>query len=234
VTVVAIHQPNFFPWLGFFDKMARCDTFVLMDNVQLPNRSLVNRVRLMISGEPRWATVPVLRAHGTLARIGDVMIDESQPWRPKLARSIEMSYAKSPHFKTVFPAVKALVENPDSRLAGYNAHAIRSIAGLLGLSTPLVLGSDVGGEGQATELLASMVRRVPGDAYLCGAGAAGYQDDDSLRAAGIKVVHQNFEHPAYPQTVKGQFVPGLSVIDVLMNQGADATRRFLGCEGASS
>lgn len=230
MTVVAIHQPNFLPWLGFFDKMARSDIFVLMDNVQLPRTgkgSWVNRVRLMVNGEPKWATVPVVREHGSLPRIADVAIDDSQPWRSKLVRSIQLSYAKAPHFQSVFPLVERLVENTESRLARYNAEAIRSIATLLGLRTPIVFGSDVGGEGQATDLLISMVQRVDGTAYLCGAGAAGYQQDDELRAAGIEVMHQEFEHPVYAQRTKGPFVPGLSVIDLLMNWGVDSTSAAL-------
>lgn len=229
MTVVAIHQPNFFPWLGFFDKMARSDLFVLMDNVQLPRTgkgSWVNRVRLIVNGEPKWATMPVLREHGSLPRIADVAIDDSQPWRSKLVRSIQLSYGKAPHFQSVFPVVERLVRNPESTLVGYNAEAIRSIAKLLGLRTSIVLGSDVGAEGHATDLLISMVQRVDGSAYLCGAGAAGYQQDDDIRAAGIEVLHQEFEHPEYVQRTRGPFVPGLSVIDVLMSWGVDSTSRF--------
>lgn len=230
MSLVAIHQPNFFPWLGFFDKIARADIFILMDNVQLPRTSKgswVNRVRLMFNGEPRWATMPVVRDHRTSPHIADVLIDDSQPWRSKLVRSIRLNYSRSSHFEEVFPLVETLVGNPETSLTAYNREAIRSIANLLELRTPIVLGSDVGGEGHATKLLISMVGRVGGEAYLCGAGAAAYQEDEEFHTSGIDLVHQHFQHPVYGQRVKGPFVPGLSVIDVLMNWGVEPTRRFL-------
>ncbi|MDQ4129801.1 MAG: WbqC family protein [Actinomycetota bacterium] len=226
-TIVAIHQPNFFPWLGYFDKLARSDVFVFMDNVQFPKGSWVNRVRLMVNGEARWATAPVLRSHASFAPIKDVVIDDSRPWRAKLVRTIELSYGNAPHFEAVFPLISSLLQNPAPRLAEYNVAAIGSIADLLGLRTQLLLGSEVGGEGQATQLLVSMVQRVAGTAYLCGAGSTGYQDDEALEAAGIHVLRQRFTHPEYPQRAVGPFVPGLSVIDVLMNCGVEATRAFL-------
>jgi hypothetical protein len=230
VTLVAIHQPNFFPWLGFFEKIARSDRFVLMDNVQLPKTgrgSWVNRVRLMVNGSADWATMPLLRHHGELTRIADVVTDDSQPWRLKLVRKLQLNYAKAPHFDDVFPLVETLVLNREPRLVAYNAYAIRLIADLLELRTPIVLGSDVGGDGHASDLLVSMVKRVGGTAYLCGAGALAYQSDEIFAAAGIAVLPQNFQHPVYVQRHQGPFVPGLSVIDVLMNWGVDSTRQFL-------
>jgi hypothetical protein len=231
VTVVAIHQPNFFPWLGFFDKLARADVFLLMDNVQLPKKggSWVNRVRLMMNGEAKWATMPVRRPHG-VTRIADVTINNEQPWRSKLLHTIELNYAKAAHFDTVFPAVRPLVEYQNDSLVGYNTHAIRSIAELLGIRTPILSGCDVGGDGQATDLLVSMVRKVDGTAYLCGAGAAAYQKDEDFDAAGIAVIRQDFVHPVYAQRSIGPFVSGLSIIDVLMNWGVDATQAFLADE----
>lgn len=227
MTLVAIHQPNFFPWLGFFDKIARSDVFVLMDNVQFPTRSWVNRVRLLVNGAPMWATAPVEHQHGQRPLIAEVEVDETQDWRRRLVRTIERAYGRSPHFRAHFPGVEALVLDPESRLAEYNASAVRSIASMLELDTRFLMGTQVHGEGSATDLLVSMVRSVGGTAYLCGAGSSGYQDDAQLERAGIAVVHQQFEHPVYPQRSSGPFVPGLSVIDALMNWGADPIRRFL-------
>jgi hypothetical protein len=212
--VVAIHQPNFFPWLGFFNKIARADVFILMDNVQFPKSghgSWSNRVQLVINGQAAWVTMPVVRSfHGTRI-IKDMEINNSTPWREKLLKTVQMNYARAPLFEQVFPLFKNLVNNPTDRLMGYNEAAIRTLAAA----------------GEATDLLISMTRAVGGTVYLCGGGAEGYQEDDKFAQAGLELIYQNFQHPIYPQINTSEFVPGLSIVDALMNCGIEGTRRLL-------
>src|ERR671923_195501 len=90
--VVAIHQPNFLPWLGWFDKAARADVFVLLDHVQFPRTSrgtYVNRVKLLVNGSGKWVTAPIVRSGGSMQRIDEVRVDDAQPWREKVLRTIE-------------------------------------------------------------------------------------------------------------------------------------------------
>jgi hypothetical protein len=229
--VVAIHQPNFFPWLGYFDKLARSDVFVLLDNVQFPKTggSWLNRVRLAVNGQPQWVSMPVLRAHHGVRNIADVEINNTTPWRLKLLKTLQMNYRRSPHFDEVFPLVAKLVENQTDHLAEYNQSAITTLATALGLTdTELVLGSTLAVEGKSTDLLIAIVQAVGGTAYLCGDGAAGYQMDEKFAAAGLELIYQDFEHPFYPQTTSQEFIPGLSVIDALMNCSFSRTSALVG------
>ena len=229
-TVVAIHQPNFFPWLGYFNKISRSDVFILMDNVQFPKKggSWSNRVQLAIDGQATWVTMPVVRSfHGTRT-IHDMQINSSTPWRDKLLKTVQISYARAPFFEQVFPLFKDMVNNPTDRLMDYNEAAIRAIADAIGLDTSgLVIGSTLDTAGAATDLLISMTRAVGGTAYLCGGGASGYQEDDKFAQAGLELVYQQFHHPIYPQINTSEFVPGLSILDSLMNCGIDGTRSLL-------
>ena len=104
---VAIHQPNFFPWLGYFDKIARADVFVLLDDVQFAKQSWTNRVQVLIDGEPGWVTAPV-RRDGKVS-IAEARFDESKPWRKKLLKTMYFSYRRAPHFEHVYPRIEALV-----------------------------------------------------------------------------------------------------------------------------
>ena len=97
----------------------------------------------------------------------------------------------------------------------------------LGLVTPIVLGSTLGVEDRATDLLVRMVKAVGGTAYLAGGGTAGYQEDDKFHEAGIKLIYQEFQHPTYPQFNSVDFKPGLSVVDALMNCGFGGTSELL-------
>ena len=228
--MVAIHQPNFLPWLGWFDKLARADVMVLMDNAQFPKTggTWVNRVRMLVGGAPAWVTVPVVRAYHGVRRIDEMQIDDGGRWRDKLLRTLQASYGRAPHFSEVFPLLSEWIGNPTTSLADFNTAAIRGVAELLGLDTGrLVRGSTLEAEGNATELLIAMTRAAGGTAYLCGGGADGYQENDRFAAAGVGLVYQGFVPAPYPQGKTAEFVPGLSVVDALMWCGPAGTRALL-------
>jgi hypothetical protein len=229
--VVAIHQPNFLPWLGYFDKLARCDVFVLLDSVQYPKRNTgtwMNRVKLLVTGEPAWVTVPVVRAYHGLRRIDEMEIDESRPWRRKLLARIEQSYRRAPHFDVTMPLVTEIVMHDSSLLADYNEAGVRRLAAAVGLDVgKFVRASSLDVNGAATDLLIEITRNLGGGTYLAGGGAGGYQEDEKFAAAGVQLRYQAFEHPTYPQlTASPQH--GLSIIDALMHCGSDETALLLG------
>jgi hypothetical protein len=228
---VAIHQPNFFPWLGYFDKLARSDVFVSLDHVQLPKTgsgTWINRVKLLIGGADRWVTAPIRRGHG-LQTILEAEFDSSTPWRRKTLASLQGSYKKAPHYAEAMAVVEPLIANPDDRVAEYNLAATRGIAAALGLDTgKIVRSSELAHQGASNELLISLTRAVGGTAYVAGGGAGGYQQDELFAAAGVGLEYQGFSHPTYRQHgAPGEFVAGLSVIDALMNLGLSGTRELL-------
>jgi hypothetical protein len=227
--VVAIHQPNFLPWLGYFDKLARADVFILLDSVQFPKKggTWINRVQLLVNGAPSWATVPVVRSYSGTRSIREMRIDENTPWRERLLKTIQSAYGRAPRYEEVVGPLAELIGNRTDRLADYNVAAIRALAERLALGrTELVLASELEVDGAATDLLVELVRAVEGDSYLVGGGAEGYQEDERFEAAGLGLVRQDFEHPAYPQAAD-PFVPGLAVIDALMSCGFGGVAEIL-------
>jgi hypothetical protein len=229
VTVVAIHQPTFLPWLGWWDKLVRADVLVLLDDVQFPKKggSWVNRVRLLVSGEPRWVTVPVDRGfHGTRS-VREMRIDAAKPWREEILRTIASSYGRTPHFAEVMPVVEQALSAGAERIAELDEHAIGCLAAQLGLDTSRsVRQSDLGVTGTGSELLADLCRAVGGTTYLSGDGAGGYLSEQVFAEAGIELRYQEFSPPTYPQPVNGH-VPGLSVVDAVMSCGWSETARLL-------
>lgn len=227
--VVAIHQPNFLPWLGYFDKIAQADVFVFLDNVPLQRTggSYVNRVEMIVSGRRNWATVPVARDAVLRDRIADARIGGDRRWRRKLGKSIEQSYAAAPFFAETMPLVAEILANEDERLASFNIKAITRLCRALGLRTPCVTASGLDAPGTATDLLISIVRAVGGTCYLAGGGAAGYQQDEKFAEAGLMLRYQRFRHPLYPQASSPEFTAGLSIVDALMNCGIAGVARLL-------
>ncbi|MCC8952085.1 WbqC family protein [Bradyrhizobium sp. Pear77] len=220
--LVAIHQPNFFPWLGYFEKIRRADTLILLDAVAYPRAgsggmgSWCNRVRLAVQGEARWVTCPLQHMRFG-APIGTVQIDDSQPWRKKLLRTLEANYRRAPRFENGMTLLKPLILEPEGSLATFNLRAIKTIAAHLGLSTRFVLQSSLQYSGMATDLLVTLVKAVNGSAYLSGDGAAGYQRDELFGENGLGLVKLGFVQQVYGEP--SRFIPGLSVIDYLMWDG---------------
>jgi RimJ/RimL family protein N-acetyltransferase len=207
--VVAIHQPNFFPWLGYFDKLARADTFVLLDNVEFSKGSRTNRVEVLVGGQPHWITAPVQRA-GIGGPIRDVLIDDGRDWRAKIIRMLQQNYSRA----AALPLVEELVAHRDERLAAYNEHAIRRLAAEIGIGTRIVRASELAVDGRATQLLIDIVRAVGGAVYLAGGGAGGYQEDERFAENGIELVAQDFDAPH-----------GLSIIHSLLSGETPAIPR---------
>lgn len=228
--VVAIHQPNFFPWLGYFDKIARSDVFVFLDHVQFPKTGGVwsNRVKLLVGGEARWVTAPIVRNFHGVRAISEMEFQSNNPWREKLFKSLAANYVRAPFYRETVEFIEPLILNPENNLARYNGAAVMDIAKQLGLpSEKFRWSTEIGADAQSSEMLISLTRAVGGDVYMCGGGADGYQEDALFAAVGIKLTYQNFRHPIYPQVGMKEFFPGLSIIDALMNIGANEVRAVL-------
>ena len=227
--LAAIHQPTFLPWLGWWDKLARADVLVLLDDVQFPKKggTWMNRVRMLVHGEPAWVTVPVDRSYrGTLA-IREVVADPRTPWREKIARTIATSYSRAPYFDHVYSHVEELLGLPTDHVAELNETGILRIGERLSIDTgKLVRQSNLGVVGSGTDLLVSLCKAVDASAYLTGDGAGGYLLEERFEAVGIDVVEQRFVPPRYPQLVD-EYLPGLSIVDALMNCGWEGTRALI-------
>ena len=220
--IVAIHQPNFFPWLGYFSKIARSDTFIFLDDVQFPKKggSWSNRVQLLIGDRSLWATAAIDRKYQGLREIREMRFRENDIWRDKIIKSIEANYRRHPFYEETMSVVEPLLRNTDDSIAEYNIHAVMAISDKLGLTGCQGLrssGFDVAET--STGRLCKLTQIVGGNVYLCGGGADGYQDDDVFSMHGVNLLYQDFQHPIYPQRGQKDFVAGLSIIDAAMNVG---------------
>lgn len=220
--IVAIHQPNFFPWLGYFDKIAKAEHFVFLDDVQFPKTGGVwtNRVKLIIGGKESWFTALIDRQYHGTKNINEMYFNSNIGWRKKLLKNLEYEYRKHPFFEEVMEVISPLLMNPENNIAEYNIHAVTTIAEVLSLDTgKLSRSSSYSFTSMSNELLCMITNTLGGNTYMCGSGASGYQDENYFTNLGINLKYQNFQHPIYPQRGKLAFVPGLSVIDAAMNIG---------------
>ena len=229
MTVAAIHQPTFLPWLGWWDKLVRSDVFVLLDEVQFPKKggTWMNRVRILRAGRPEWLTLPVDRAYHGVRPVREMRVDRSKEWRAAMLSRLDDAYAGQANYSAARRVVVQALGVSSDLIVEINEHAIAVIADVLQLDTSkIVRQSELAVRGSGTQLLVDICRTVGADAYLTGDGAGGYLEPERFPPAGLHLLEQQFVHPRYPQAAP-DFIPGLSVVDALVGVGQNGTRALL-------
>jgi len=213
--IVTIHQPDFLPWLGFFDRWAKSDIYIVLDDVQFIRRGWHHRDRIKAVDGPIWLTVPVVKKNRYHQLIKDTEIDNSLAWRKKHLRMIELNYRKAPNFEYFFHKIKEIYESNHLLLIELNMDFLRFVAGELRIDTPFKFASSLNISSSGNQRLVDLVKSVNGSSYLTGLGSKSYLDEDLFRKEDIKVIWQNYSVSAYKQ-LHGNFERGLSVLDYLM------------------
>jgi hypothetical protein len=215
-------QPTYLPWIGYFAMMDSVDVFVLLDSVAFDKRSWQQRNRIKSPAGAMWLTVPV-RSKGRRGQlIRDVAIDRGRDFPAQHRRAIEVNYARAPYFKDFADEMFPLIERECERLVEVTVPIIGWCRARLGIDTEIVSGSALKGNGRKSELLASMCEELGAATYVSPPSSRDYLETcDAFSKRGIDVRYFEYDHPVYPQRF-GEFVPHLSVIDLLMNAGAES------------
>jgi len=223
--VVAIHQPQYLPWIGYFDKMLKADHFCYLDNVQFKKNEWQNRNRIKTSQGWQWLTVPV--EYRFPQKINEVRVSNKTDWGRKHLQAILSNYGKAPFFDEHFDFFKDAYGRTWDYLSDLNIHITEYIRAGLGLGDgPTVLASHLNLSDDPTGRLIDICMALGADTYLAGRDGAKYMDLDKFKAGGIRVLTQDFQHPRYPQLF-GEFVSNLSVIDLLFNCGSQSMELIL-------
>ncbi len=222
--IITIHQPQYLPWLGYFDKARQADVFILLDNVQFKKNEWQNRNRIRTAQGWQWLTVPVYHEFG--ARINEVKIDNKTPWRSHHQKALELNYCKAPYFEEYFPYFQKVWEQEWEKLSDINIYFVRLIIDLLGIKTKIVLSSEYEAVEHKTARLVDLCKNFNAQTYLSGEGGMAYLDEEQFKSNDIKILIQQYQHPVYLQrwmhkNTEG-FISHLSVIDLIFNCGPES------------
>ena len=218
---IAIAQPTYLPWLGYFDLADQVDRFVLLDSVQFEKQSWQQRNRIKTPTGLQWLTVPVAFRGRLGQRIGDVEIREPEFWRDHL-RAIELNYRRAPFFDRYFEALseQTRLESAHHNLSQLTIGMLRWFVEIVGIKTPTIRSSELPVQGRRTSLLAEICTALGATAYVSPLGSAEYllSELSLLTDRGIDVTFQHYEHPEYKQQFP-PFQPYACVLDLLFNEG---------------
>jgi hypothetical protein len=217
--IVSVHQPNFAPWLGFFDKMMHSDVMVLLDSVQFIKRGYQNRAQIKGPGGSQWLTIPVISKGRYHQLTRDVEIDESRSWRSVHLRTLQSVLARAAHRDALLEFLGPIYAMEElHKLTDFNTALIRGVVSRLGIPTRLVLASELDCPGSSSRLMLNLTKAIGGDTYLSGPSGRNYLDPGMFLAEGVTLRYHRFEPFEYPQS-RPPFVPGLSCLDYFANVG---------------
>ena len=227
--IVSSHQPHFFPWLGYFDKMAKADLFLVNDVAQLELQSPMHRNRILDrNGTIRYINAAIEKREHEEKQNREILLSNWEETRKTLAGKIRDGYRHAYGFDEVWPMVADILAKPFTRLIDLDLETIRLGRECLGIKTPMLFHSDMHYRdgADASERLAEKLASVHTGLYLSGTGGRKYMRLDDFTKRGIYVAFQDFVYPEYPQAFKGDFVPNLSFLDLVFNCGITKSREI--------
>ena len=228
--VVASHQPHFFPWLGYFDKMAKADLFLVNDVVQLELKSPMVRNRILNKfGVEQYITVTVDKEGYEEKPNRFVRLKDFEKTGAQILGILRDAYHKCPGFPEIWGDVEDILKGKYDTLFELEMRTVDLGRRCLGVETPLLRHSEMTYEtGDTTsERLAMKLASVGADVYLSGAGGAKkYMNDDDFSSRGIRVAYQQFTCPVYVQDCATNFVPNLSFLDIVFRMGTQNAREL--------
>jgi|SaaInlStandDraft_5_1057022.scaffolds.fasta_scaffold31628_1 hypothetical protein len=228
MTTVAIHQPNYLPWLGYFRKLMYSDFFVFFDNVQMPGgKSYMYRTAINMQGRQHWLSVPVSNKSKFLP-ICETSIADNQ-WIKKHIRTLNLNYSYSPWKSLINERISPVLENQHSMLSSLNIDLITVLLDILDIKdTTLIRASDMELERNGADSIKEILLKLKADSYITGKGkgTSRYLNKNEMHEIGVGVHFVSDNFPEYDQH-RNEFIPGLSIIDVILNCGPEETRNIL-------
>lgn len=235
---IAIMQPYFFPYIGYFQLIEAVDKVILYDYVHYIKKGWIKRNRILEKNRgPRWIEAPVLK-ESSHKRIYEVKIDTGSDWQRSILKLLEHNYKKAIGYQEVMPALLPLFEHTFTHLAAFNFESIRTVVGLLGISTSIEYGSghfleietEIEDFPPASERRNQRIWKIcqkeRADTYINPIGGTELYNKGLFSQEGFSLLFLKTGEYCYPQTVQ-QFIPHLSIIDVLFNCGIQGTKTLL-------
>lgn len=230
--ICSIHQPNFFPWIGYFDKIARSDVFVFLNQVDYEKsghsmQCYTNRVAVLDKNNAKKNILcPVVREHGP-QKIDTVRIKPDIDWKIDVITTIKNNYEDAPFKDETYGLLDSIWNYKTDYLSEFNINAVTVISDALRLDTKIVRQDELDTHYHSTELLAEITNKVGCSHYLYGGGGSKYQEERYFDEHHVVAVPQGFIPWEYKQRDNNSFVGGLSILDALFWIGIDATSEKL-------
>ncbi|MBC7694109.1 MAG: WbqC family protein [Burkholderiales bacterium] len=225
---VAVMQPYLFPYIGYFQLMNAVHEFIIYDNIQYTKKGWINRNRILINGADAYITFPLKKDSDYLDVKDRYLSDDWGMERKKILNRITESYRKTPHFAAVFAVLEGIVEFESKNLFQFILNSLRQINHYLDIKTPIVISSsiDINHDLKSGKKVMAICKARHADVYINPIGGFELYDKEEFKNEGIELKFLKTNNIVYPQ-VENEFIPFLSIIDVMMFNSKEEIRRHL-------
>ena len=213
--IVAAHQPNYVPYLGYFQKMFDCDIFVYLDSLEYSRGGFGARNRIKTAKGVEYLTIPISISKN--GKYTDVKFADLR-WKTKHLKTIKTNYSKAKYFSEIFKLYESAIST-EGTFVDININLIETFANYLNINNRRIRLSEILFDfGHKSELIIDICNKLGASVYLSGAGAKVYNDEELFNRNGIKLTYVTYECPIYNQ-LWGNFEANLSILDYLFNCG---------------
>jgi hypothetical protein len=225
---LAIMQPYIFPYIGYFQLMNRADEFVIYDNIEFTKKGWINRNRILVNGKDEYISFPLKKASDFLQIKERCLADNWNHERRKLLNKIAESYRKSPNFETIFPLVEKIVLFGENNLFGFIQNSLIVIKAYLGIKSFLTISSSIPIDHtlKAENKVIEICKARKATTYINPIGGIKLYSKDIFKKEGIDLQFLRSADISYAQ-FQHEFVPSLSIIDVMMFNSKERLNGFL-------
>ena len=221
MTVVSIRQPGYLPYMGFFKKIQTSDIFVYLDDVQYERGDFDNRNKIRTFEGAMFLTIPVYNKFGQ--KLNEVKIVNTEDWSKKHRMTIKMNYQKAPYFEKYWNSIDQILSNKWDMLIDLNLTLIEYLKSELDLTMKTIKSSELNIDSNGSDKLLQICQKLNATTYMSGEMGKSYLDEKLFSDSGIKIIYEKFHHPIYKQ-IHGKFIPQMSIIDLLFNEGENAKK----------
>lgn len=210
-----IHQPDFLPWIGFFEKLKLSNLFIILDDVQFLRRGWHHRDKIKIRDNWMWLTVPI-KKNKFEAMIKDIKIDYSYNWIDKHLKTLSFYYNKADFFNVHFSEISKIYNKKKKFLIDLNTDFIFYITKIFKLKFDYILSSSLNVETSGKNRIIELLKKTDSKLYITGKPSLDYLDINVFKKEEIDIYIHEYKMKNYKQ-LNGKFIDKLSVIDFIMN-----------------
>ena len=224
---VAIMQPYFLPYIGYFQLINAVDVFVIYDDVNFINKGWLNRNNILVNGKEFLFNINLQEASQNKV-INQINIEGNSNWKKKLLKTITLSYKKAPFFVEVFPIMENILGQEEKNLAKFISYSLQKICSFLSIETTIVISSEIEKNNnlKGQNKIIEICKKLQGDKYINAVGGIELYDKDIFSKHGISLNFIKSNLIIYSQ-FKNEFIPWLSIIDVMMFNSPEQIKEFL-------
>ena len=218
--IVAIMQPTYLPWVGYFNLINKSEYFVFLDDVQFDKRSWQQRNKIIINSHQRYLTVPVISKNKYLQKLSEVKIDNSRKWQKVHLNSIKFNYGKHKYFDEIFNYIEKIYLQEEEYLINLNIKLIKEITKYLGIKLNYDLSSSYKVQKKGGDKIYEILKKLNAEKYLSPIGSKIYLDKISeFHKEKIKIEYIDYKCKSYDQRNQSKFLSNLSILDLIFNHG---------------